>query len=377
MHLLHPIYLIIFGILLVVFAMGDRIARPDAKKILFVVAALMIVMAGGRQDVGADFPVYSRMYYIGFPNYTTYGDIWDKALFRPNSMEIEWLYVLLNKLLFDFGMPFFVVTFIMATGSVLLQLNTFNNFSELPVLSMLFYFMAIYFFTDSGQMRQGMGTAICVFSVRYIIRREVWKYLICIFFALGMHKSTVIFIPAYWLATLPLTGRQWIPILVGSVLLAPFEIYNYFGGFFSTLAPQDVSSAFEGYSNDKYYGNEMKSGLGDAINIFFILFILFFDKTAQKKIPYFEYFRNMALFGYCLYYIFRGNTIFATRLPGVYIAMAGYFAVPGIMMAVRKETQAVLKTGLIAYFILFCFAFSRVNAQRAGFTADRYNNILW
>ena len=377
MHLLHPIYLIIFGILLVAFGMGDRISRVDSKKILFFVAALMIIMAGGRQDVGADFPVYSRMYYIGFPNYTTYADVLDKALFRPNSMEIEWLYVLLNKVMFDFGMPFFVVTFIMATGSVLLQLNTFNKFSELPVLSMLFYFMAIYFFTDSGQMRQGMGTAICVFSVRYIVRREVWKYLICVFIALGMHKSTVIFIPTYWLAVLPLTGKQWIPILVASVLLAPFEIYNYFGSFFSTLTPQDVSSAFEGYSNDRYYGNEMKSGLGDAINIFFILFILFFDKTAQKKIAYYEYFRNMALFGYCLYYIFRGNTIFATRLPGVYIAMAGYFAVPGIMMAVRKETQAVLRMGLITYFLLFCFAFSRVNAQRAGFTIDRYNNILW
>ncbi len=377
MHLLHPIYLVIFAILLAVFAINNNLQKSDTNKILIFVAVLMIIAAGGRQNVGADFPVYSKMYYFGFPNYTTYLDVWNKATFQPNSMEIEWLYVLINKIFFDFGFPFFVITFIMVISSVSLQLNTFLKYSEMPVLSMLFYFMAIYFFTDSGQMRQGLGTAICVFSVRYIIKKDVWRYLICIFIALGMHKSTIIFVPAYWIATLPLTGKQWIPILITSVILAPFEIYNLFGGFFSALTPQDVSSAFEGYSNDKYYGNEMKSGLGDVINIFFILFILFFDKNAQKKIAYYEYFRNMALFGYCLYYIFRGNTIFATRLPGVYIAMAGYFAIPGIVAAARKETQTTLRLGLITYFLLFCFAFSRVNADRAGFTIDKYQNILW
>ena len=377
MHILHPIYLIIFAILLIVSVFHENMQKEDTKKILIFVAILMIVAAGGRQDVGADYPNYSKMYSFGFPNYTTYMDVWNKATFQPNSMEIEWLYVLLNKVFFDIGFPFYMITFVMAIGAVSLQLNTFLKYSEIPVLSMLFYFMAIYFFTDSGQMRQGMGTAICVFSVRYIIKRQVWKYLICVFLALGMHKSTIVFVPAYWLVTIPLTVKHWIPILITSVLLAPFEVYNLFGGFLSALTPQDVSSAFEGYSRDTYYGNEMKSGLGDVINIFFIVFILLFDKTAQKKIAYYEYFRNMALFGYCLYYIFRGNTIFATRLPGVYIVMAGYFAVPGIMMAVRTETEKLLKTILISYFLLFSFAFSRVNAARAGFSLDRYNNILW
>lgn len=344
---------------------------------LYFCAFLMIIAAGFRTDVGADYPVYNRLYWLGFPNYTTYLDVWKKATFQPNTMEIEWLYVLLNKIFYDVGLPFFMITLVMAFSSVSLQLNSFLKFSELPVLSMLSYFMAIYFFTDSGQMRQGIGTAICVFSVRYIIKRDLWRYLICMFIALGMHKSTVIFLPAYWIATLPFMNKQWIPILITCIILAPFQVYNLFGGIITSLTPQDVSNAFEGYSNDTYYGKEMQTGAGDLINIFFIFIILIFDKTAQRRIAYYEYYRNLALFGYCLYYIFRGNTIFATRLPGVYIVMAGYFAVPGIVEAVSEQTKVLLKTVLISYFLAFCFLFSKVNADRARFTIDKYENILW
>ncbi len=377
MHILHPIYLIIFAILLLTFLVSRNLEPNEGKRFVIFSAILMIIMAGGRQDVGADFPVYSRMYYIGFPNYTTYADVWRKATFQPNTMEIEWIYVLINKVFFELRFPFFFITFLMVILSISLQFDTFFRYSEIPVLSALFYFMAIYFFTDSGQMRQGLGTAICVFSVRYIIRGEKWKFLLCVLIALGMHKSTVIFLPAYWIARLPLTGNQWIPILITSVILAPFEVYNLFGGVLTALTPQDVSSAFEGYSNDTYYGNELKSGLGDAINIGFILLILLFDRVAQRKIAYYEYFRNMALFGFCLYYIFRGNAIFATRLPGVYIAMAGYFAVPGIVKALNREMQIVMKLGIVTYFLLFYYAFSSVNADRARFTYGKYDNIIW
>jgi len=355
----------------------ERLSDSAKKYALIFLGIALVIGAGGRDWVGADYPVYRRMYFEGFPFHTTYLDVWNKALFRPNSMEIEWLFVFINKIFFDFQMPFFMITMIMAIGSIWLQFSTFRKYSAAPLLSLLFYFMPIYFFSDCGQMRQGMGTAICVFAIRYIIKKDLKMFLLIMFFALGMHKSTVVFIPAYWIAKLPINGRMWVPILVTSVLLAPFEIYNYFGGFFSAIAPQDVSSAFEGYSNDTYYGNELKSGLSDVINIFWILFILVFDKKAQQKMPYYEYYRNLALFGYCLYYIMRGNAIFATRLPGVYLAYGGYFAIPAILMSVGNELKTAMKLGFITYFALFCFAFSKVNAEKGKFTAGTYHNVFW
>lgn len=377
MHLLHPIFLVIFIILLIVFLISDRLNDKDMKRILWFLAVVMILLAGGRNWVGADYPVYFNMYNVGFPQYTTYEDVFRKATFQPNSMEIEWLFVLLNKLCFDLGFPFFVVTFITATVAISLLVSSFIKYSPLAAYSLLSYFMATYFFTENGQMRQGLGTAICVFSIKYIIERKLWKFLLLMFIALGLHKSSVIFIPAYWIATQNISGRKWIPIIIAAIIAAPFEIYTLFGGLITSITPQDVSAAYEGYSRDTYYGEEMKSGLADIINIFFACVIILYDRPAQKKIPYFEYFRNLALFGVCLYYIFRGNTIFATRLPGSYLAFIGYFAIPGVIMAVETQVKQILKIGFVLYFLLFFYAFSKVNAQRAGFTIDRYDNILW
>jgi hypothetical protein len=356
---------------------SERMNASNTQKTLWFTAFLMIIAAGGRDWVGADYPVYRSMYNFGFPNFTTYEDVWNKATFQPNTMDIEWFYVLVNKILFDFRMSFHVLTFLLAIASISMQVSTFHKYSALPVLSMIFYFMPIYFITDCGQMRQGIGTAICIFSIRYIVERKVWKFLLCIFFALGMHKSTIIFLPAYWIAALPINGVRWIPIIVTCMILAPFKAYALFGGLIESIAPQEISDSYTGYSADKYYGNELETGLGDVINLFLIILIILYDKKGEKKIYYFEYFRNLALFGYCLYYIFRGNAIFATRLPGVYMAFSGYFAIPGIMMAMKKEIFRVLKLGFIVYFLLLCYAFSKVNAVKGSFTKDKYHNILW
>lgn len=377
MDILHPIYIFIFIVLLVTFLISDTLPQKQTNSILWFCAVLMIIACGGRDWVGADYPVYREMYEVGFPLYTSYSDVLDKALFRPNAMDIEWAFVLLNKLVFDFGLTFYTMTFIMAGVSITLQLKTFLKYSAVPVLSFLFYYMATYFFTESGQMRQGMGTAICVFSIRYIIKRDIKGFLLCMYFALGMHKSTVVFIPAYWLVKLPLDGKKWIPIIILAMISAPFQIYTLFGGFISSIAPQDVSSAYTGYSKDTYYGQEMKSGLGDVINLTWMTFMLLYDKKAERKIPYYEYYRNLSFFGLCLYYVFRGNTIFATRLPGSYMSYTGFFAVPGVAVAVGTELFRIFRVGFITYFVAFSYAFASMNARSGHFTLSTYKNILW
>lgn len=377
MSFLHPIFLVIFGLLLFLLIKGEEVDKKNSKLFLLFVCFLMIIGAGGRYYVGADYPVYKHMYEESLPLYTSYKDVFDKALFRPNSMEIEWLFVLINKILFDFGLSFHVLTFLLATISITLLYKTFTKYSTFPALSFLFYFMAIYFYSDAGQMRQALGTAFCVYSIKYIINRNLWKYLICMFLALGMHKTAIIFLPAFWIVLLPLNANRWMVLLVFAIFLAPFQIYNYFGGILSSVTPQDVSGAFEGYSNDKYYGNALETGFGDVINLAFIFLFFKYDKQGQKNIYYYEYFRNLAFFGYFLYYIFRGNEIFATRLPGPYLAYSGYFVAPAILMSSELNLKRFLKIGYISFFLFIYVIFTNGNGKRGGFTYERYRNVLW
>ena len=84
MPILHPIFILIF--LFLVFASYWEIFQLEKKQSIFVwIAGLLIIVAVGfRLDAGADYPVY-KMLFSGFAIYTSYGDVLDKALFRPNT----------------------------------------------------------------------------------------------------------------------------------------------------------------------------------------------------------------------------------------------------------------------------------------------------
>lgn len=376
MPVLHPIFIAIFLILAT--ASYIEIFKTKKKQSIFLwVAGILIVVAVGfRTDVGADYPVY-RTLFSGFALYTSYGDVLDKALFRPNAEEIEWIFVFLNKIIFDVGLPFYFVTLVMAILAVSLKFTSIYNNVEFPALAALFYFMPVMFFEDSGQMRQGLGIAVSVFSFKYIKERNLWMFLLCMYIALGFHKTSIVFIPAYWLAKIPLNKTRIFWILIISLLISPLELYKFGGSLFENVTPQDVGGAYTGYLNDRYYGSEVDTGLNDIVKLFWIIILIRYDNEGCEKVWYYEYMRNLAVFGLAMFYFFRTNEIFAVRLPGAYLFFLTMFCLPNLVYAVRDSLKSMLYLGFMTYLTMMFFYFGQGTADRARFTAGKYQNVLW
>lgn len=376
MPILHPIFIAIFLFLAV--ASYWEIFRLEKKQSIFVwiTALLVIIAVGFRINVGADYPVY-KMLFSGFALYTTYGDVFDKALFRPNTEEIEWIFVLINKLVFDFGFPFYIVTLVMAVITVTLKFTTIYNNVAYPTLALLFYFMPIMFFEDSGQMRQGLGIAVCVASFKFIKERNLFMFLLCMYIALGFHKTAIVFLPAYWIVNIPLNSKRIFWILILAVLSSPFELYRLGGEFFASLSPQDISGAYTGYLDDRYYGTQVETGLNDIVKLFFIAILIRYDKKGCEQVLWYEYMRNLAVFGMAMFYFFRSNEIFAVRLPGAYMFFVTMFCLSNLVYAVPERAKQFLYLGFMAYFVAMFFYFGSGNGHRGGFTIDRYDNALW
>lgn len=376
MPVLHPIFMLIF--LFLAFASYYEIFKLQKKQSLFVwIAGILIVVAVGfRVNVGADYPVY-RQLFAGFALYTDYGDVLDKALFRPNTEEIEWIFVLINKVVFDFGLPFYVVTLVMAIITVTLKFSAIYKDVAFPALAILFYFMPVMFFEDSGQMRQGLGIAVCVFSFRFIKERKLFLYLLCMYIALGFHKTAIAFIPVYWLVRIPLNSTRIFWILITAIIISPLELYKLAGGFFDNLAPEDVSNAYTGYLNDRYYGTAVESGLNDIVKLFWIAILIKYDRKGCDNVWYYEYMRNIAVFGMAMFYFFRSNEIFAVRLPGAYMFFVTMFCLPNLVYAVQEKARQILYTGFMAYLTTMFFYFGTGNGHKGSFTTDRYTNELW
>jgi len=375
MAFLHPVFAVIFIFLFLCTVL--EVYGNGKKQSWYVWAGgIMFVLVGGfRYFVGADYPIYNQLFH-GFSIYVSYQDVADKAMFITNHEQIEWIFVLLNKIIGDLGMPFFMVTFVMAVITVSLKLSTIFQNVAFPAMAMLLYYMPVIFFEDFGQMRQGIGIAICVFSFRYIKSRNLPMFLLMMYLALGFHKTAVVFIPAYWLVKIPLNSYRIFLVISLSVILAPLEVYRIAGSLLTAIAPQDISGGYEGYVDDSTYGQTLGAGLTDIVKIFFILVIIIYDKEACKKVLYYEYMRNLGVCGFCIYYLFRYNMIFAIRLPGAYMFFATMFLIPNIMFAVKDSIKRVLHFGFTLYLISMYFYFGNGAAQGGNF-GKGYRNVLW
>ena len=376
MVFLHPVFTFLFVFMAVSSYLELYVLKKKTPFFLIIAGVLMIIFSGFRYFVGADYPIYRNL-YSGFSLYTTYKDVLDKALFIPTSEQIEWIYVLLNKILFDIGSPFYMVTFVMVLMSISLKFTTIYQNLAYPVLGAFMYFLPLYFFEDSGQIRQGMGVAICVFSYRYIKARNLPMFLLMMYIALGFHKTAVAFLPAYWVVKIPMNKARIIVVIVIAILLSPFEVYRIFGSLIDNIGSQDVSDGFSGYVNDSQFGQSVAFGLADIIKIFFIYILYKFDEDGCREVEYYEYMRNLAVFGLFLFYIFRGNRIFAIRLPGAYMFFMSVFVVPSIVYAAKTRVQRVLHTTFLVYLFLMYFNFSSNNGKAGNFTTSKYRNYLW
>lgn len=61
------------------------------------------------------------------------------------------------------------------------------------------YTVPNFFFEEHIHIRQGIATAICLYSVRYVLDRKFWKFMLCLVIAYQFHQSSMVFFLAYWL----------------------------------------------------------------------------------------------------------------------------------------------------------------------------------
>ncbi|MDO3387614.1 EpsG family protein, partial [Gilvimarinus sp. SDUM040013] len=89
-------------------------------------------------------------------------------------------YLGLNKILVDYGFDFGMLTLIVATTSLILKTTTFYKYGGFPFLVLFIYAMPNFMFEEHVHIRQGLANAIALYSIRYVIDRNLIKFLICI-----------------------------------------------------------------------------------------------------------------------------------------------------------------------------------------------------
>ena len=62
-------------------------------------------------------------------------------------------------------------------------------------------------------VRESIALAICLFSLRYILNRSFMKFVICIIIGMQFHRTTIVFLPAYFIFTAKWNFRKMLFLL--------------------------------------------------------------------------------------------------------------------------------------------------------------------
>ena len=377
MSLFHPYYLIIFFVLLI-FSAQEVFGRRIDKKYQWYLAIFLIIVAGLRKYVGPDYGSYLGIYI--YSDQIDYVSIFCKAIYLdpPMPFELEWLFVLINKVMLNiFNAPFYMLTLVIAAITMYFKIEYIDDNTFYPFTFMLFMFIPGFFIGESGQIRQCLGSFIAYYAIRFIKSKQLFLYVLFIFIGAGIHNVVYVFLPMYWVARIPLNKAVMLGSIIASVFLSPFEVYRSFGGFLDGFAGDNVLvEGFNGYVDETVTRLNGGFGVPEGMMAILTFFLFVFDNQMKEKFPYYEYHRNYAVIGICAYFIFRNNPIFSSRLAGSFIGFS-YIIIINTMYVVNDSMKRLIYAFIIALFAFNFVVFSSFkNIVNGNFTIERYKNYL-
>lgn len=371
-----PLYFLVIFIILLFLTFQEYSGGYIDPKILYTICFCQIILIGFRNEVGPDYGSYKGIFEYSYLH--DYSKIFLSNIPFINSpkLGVEWIYILMNRVVLDLGLPFYVVTLLVATISLTLFYTFLIRNSDYPTLLLLLGFIPGMLISTGGQMRQAVAGGIMFYSFILIKERKLWQYILCVVLAAGFHTSAWATLPLYWLVRIPMNKFVIFSLVLASMILSPFKIYEQLGVFLNTVADGTaISDGVNGYMDEQYTRINGGFGIPEVLMVLYTCFILYFNDKLEKKSLYYEYYRNVTIIGICAFFILRENPILSSRLVGVFMGFV-LLLMGNALSVVSKMERRIIFSGLI-FIVFFNFIiFSIFNAQKANYSIDTYRNFV-
>ena len=372
-HFLHPVFTIL-TIILVIYSFLEVNNYKNYNSV-WVVIAFLIIFIGLRFWIGADYGIYFRAYH-DLGQKLDSSDILKMITEGRKQVHMEWLYLFFANITYEVGLSFYIFTFLLAIVSISIKYKAFTEHTIYPAFAMLLFMYPTLLISDGGQMRQGMAMGILLFSFRYIKERRLLMFLAIVYLAVSFHTSAAVFIIAYWIVLIPMNSTRILIVVLVCIALSPLKLYQYIS-LLDSFASTGVYSGFQSYETLDIEETSVRFiKLSDLICILYTYFLVTYDKAACQKIPYYEYMRNIGVLGICLYFIFRWNEIFSSRLVANFLIYMPMVLVNIVAAVSNDRLRKSLQYVLLVFVVFQYFVYANQHGLRTGYTME-YRNLLW
>lgn len=296
--------LLYFGIVLICIIL-DYVSVFRHEKIKIAVSLLVSIFLCFGYMTGSDWRTYELMYY-------------DVDIKEPLKAQIEWgyhVYMLLFRLLSIDFWSFFIFTKVILYSIIVRFILLYNKDKFYITLAFFISFFGLSLFIDNP-MRNLIAVSIFLFSIKYIIQRKLFKYMLIILFASLFHISTLLLFPIYWLVNFDFGKKKLIIVyVVFNILLWLFDsqlkaLFNFETGI--PFIDSKISFYFgDDGTGDTYTENRIFS-LGLMVR-FLLFFILVYSEKQIKDRFGFVFF-NLVILSFFLHRLGIGIPLFARFL---------------------------------------------------------------
>ena len=318
--------------------MCNRVCILSVFLVLFALSAC-------RQNVGNDYAKYVEfMHLVNCDAYV------------PTEIGFN----LLVKLIYGLsGFENYLLVFAVYAFVTILVflLAMYEQSDDFPLTFFLFMSLGYYFQTFST-VRYYLALAIALYSMKFMLRRQWVRFLILILLGSTFHKSLLVVIPLYFLASL--SWKKW-QLAIGALFCTTF------------LFAQDFYLKVVVLLYPTYEDTEYLEGGTSYINIlrciavlFFAGLVLYMQGCAGKE--YKTVFKDDKRFGFYFYlnlgalilYVFCSFLPIISRI-GYYLTVSHILFLPMLLKRVENERMRKLfRLGiLLAAILYFCIYMSR------------------
>lgn len=302
------------------------------------------------------------MFISGFRWNNTDWNIYYPFFMENDSLDDFWYgYIPIDK---GFGLINFIVKSIIDSYTVLLcilaviilgiKINFIATFATFPLLSLLYWFST--YLSDIYFVRQALAVSITLISFRFIVKKQLIYFLICVFLAATIQVSTIVFILAYFIYHRNIKIKYLVLGIILSIIIGRYldsSLLVYFRQWVDILPDSDrLANKVVAYTEGMEANSE--AGwlfLGFVRRLFFIPIELMCMYKLKNYISTYRGCLNLIIFGYMLYFLFAN--ISATIAIRVSTAFYIYeiITIPAMFLLVKS-----LKIKLILFiiFIGYC-----------------------
>ena len=318
---------------------GNRISRQQMLNglcLTFIFLTLFAISAC-RLNVGNDYAKYVEFMHL------IYCDAYVPTEIGFNSL-VKLLYAISGfenfLLVFAFFAFFTILLFLI---SIYRQADSFG-FS-------FFLFMAFgYYFQSFNTVRYYLALAIAVFAIPYVLRKEWLKFVFLVILGSTFHKSLLVILPLYYLASI--TWKKWQLALIALFCTTFFFL-------------QDIYLKIVVFLYPTYEDTEYLEGGTSYVNIarclgVLVLALLCYRKTVKEN-------RRNSFYFYCnlgalVMYVCCSFLPIISRI-GYYLTITHIFFLPALLAGMEnKKWKKLFTIGVVAAGILYFALFMR----RAG-----------